>query len=274
MQTAIKPILKYPGAKWNCAEWVTSHLPETPHYIEPFCGSAAVYFNLPWKPEHAVLNDVAGDIVNLFKVIRGQGEELAALVEMTPWSLAEYRESFERTTDPLENARRFLVNAWQMHGTRTHAASKGQGWRKVGIQGHAATVSVWNRLPGCLLDATRLLKQAEIDQCPAVDLIRRYAGDDVLIYADPPYVLHTRSHTMYQYEMTDADHTALLDTLDAHPGPVVLSGYHCDLYDTRLAHWHTRERQVSAEKGNIRTEVLWLNQTCIDRLGYGPLFST
>jgi DNA adenine methylase len=94
----------------------------------------------------------------------------------------------------------------------------------------------------------------------------------VLIYADPPYPLSTRSGKMYQHEMTDADHLTLLDALDAHPGPVVLSGYHCALYDDRLRHWSTREKQAQAEKGNTRTEVLWLNQTCIDRLGYGPMF--
>ena len=41
----------------------------------------------------------------------------------------------------------------------------------------------------------------------------------------------------------------------------------------RLAHWHTREKRVQAEKGNTRTEVLWLNQSCVERLGFGPLFN-
>ncbi len=40
----IKPILKYPGAKWRLAPWIASYLPEHETYIEPYCGSAAVFF--------------------------------------------------------------------------------------------------------------------------------------------------------------------------------------------------------------------------------------
>jgi DNA adenine methylase len=272
MQQTIKPILKYPGAKWSSAEWVVRHLPKTKHYLEPYCGSAAVYFNLTWKPEHVVLNDLSGEIVNLFRVLRTDGDRLAALVDMTPWAREEYELSFMACDDALERARRFIVQTWQMHGTRTHDAAKNQGWRTVGHQGQATTTDLWRKLPERLLSSIRHLQRAEIEHCPAGDLIRRYAGNNVLIYADPPYVRETRSHDIYEHEMTDADHALLLDALAAHPGPVVLSGYHCALYDTRLAHWHTREKQAQAEKGNTRTEVLWLNQVCIDRLGYGPMF--
>jgi DNA adenine methylase len=128
-------------------------------------------------------------------------------------------------------------------------------------------------LPDKLRAAIERARFVEIEHTTALDLISRAASTDTLIYADPPYVPSTRvKKSFYQHEMTDADHLTLLDALDAHPGPVVLSGYHCALYDERLRHWHTREKQAQAEKGNTRTEVLWLNQTCIDRLGMGPMF--
>ncbi len=116
------------------------------------------------------------------------------------------------------------------------------------------------------------LQGVEIEHRPAVNVIERHDTPGILIYADPPYPQKSRRPRMYQHEMTDADHALLLDALDAHPGPVVLSGYHCAFYDDHLRHWHTREKQAQAEKGNTRTEVLWLNQTCVDRLGYGPMF--
>jgi DNA adenine methylase len=74
---------KYPGAKWKIADWVVSHLPKRPVYIEPFAGSAAVYLNLPWVPKHAVLSDVDGEVVNLFRVMRDHGPELAAKIALT-----------------------------------------------------------------------------------------------------------------------------------------------------------------------------------------------
>jgi DNA adenine methylase len=252
----MKPILKYPGAKWALAPWIVQYLPRTPHYVEPYCGSAAVFFNLPWRPKHAVLNDLSGDIVNLFRVIRERGDELAALIEMTPWAREEYELSYTPTDDSLERARRFVVRVWQANSADI---SKAVGWRNVGGQFNASTIPVWRRLPVQLRATCDALLEAEIENTSAVEIVQKYCGVDTLLYVDPPYPLSTRSGKLYAHEMTDADHVALLDALDAHPGPVVLSGYHCALYDDRLRHWQTVETKAQAEKGNTRTEVLWLN---------------
>jgi len=105
---------------------------------------------------------------------------------------------------------------------------------------------------------------SEIENRPAVQLIGEYEHNGVLIYADPPYMWETRSdrdkkRKMYSEDMTDADHVELLEILDKHPGPVLLSGYACPLYDDRLKHWARRTKRAQAEKGQIREEVLWLN---------------
>lgn len=269
---AIKPILKYPGAKWNLAEWIISHFPAHKHYVEPYFGSGAVFFNK--KPAaHEVINDLSDDVVNLFRVIRERGEELAALIEMTPWAREEYELSYVACDDAMERARRFVVKTNQSHGSGSLVSHN--GWSPEPMKSTTTAfkfrLALWRSMPArvrCLAD--RLL-MTEIENRPAIDLITR-CGADTLIYADPPYPLSTRAGKMYQHEMTDGDHMQLLDTLDTHPGPVVLSGYHCALYDERLVHWHVREKQAQAEKGNTRTEVLWLNQVCVDRLGYGPMF--
>ncbi len=255
----IKPILKYPGAKWALAPWIVQHLPRMPHYVEPYCGSAAVFFNLPWRPKHAVLNDMSGDIVNLFRVIRERGDELAALIEMTPWAREEFDLSYTPTDNDTERARRFLVRTWQGHATGgADGIDKKNGWSKRTDLSVIST-STWNRLPRMLITAAKCLSTAEIENCDAIEFITYRNQPDVLLYVDPPYPLSTRAGKLYQHEMTDADHIALLDALDAHPGPVVLSGYACALYDDRLPHWHRVTTQAQAEKGNTRTEVLWLN---------------
>jgi DNA adenine methylase len=274
----MKPILKYPGAKWALASWIVRYLPETPHYVEPFCGSAAVYFNLPWKPRHAVLNDLSGDIVNLFRVIRERGDELAALVEMTPWAREEYERSYEPCDDPLERARRFLVRTWM--GMKRDGLNNISGWRSAGTTGQRHNGGAkdypaeWRQAAVRVRETAEGLRYAEIDNTSAIKAVSRHNAADVLIYADPPYPFLTRTHTSYYaHEMTDADHIALLDVLDAHPGPVALSGYGCALYDDRLPHWRRVTTQAQAEKGNTRTEVLWLNPVLQDRLSLGPLFA-
>lgn len=122
-------------------------------------------------------------------------------------------------------------------------------------------------MPDKILAITERLQGVQIEQQPALELIQRYRRADVLIYADPPYPLETRSGRMYKHEMTDADHAELLDVLDEHPGPVLLSGYDNTLYNERLRHWHREERQALAEAGRIRTEILWINPVAAEHCG-------
>ena len=82
----MKAIIRYPGSKWAIAEWIISHFPEGYErmvYLEPFTGSGAVFFN---KRPGAVetINDLDGDIVNLFRVLRERSEDLKRALELTP----------------------------------------------------------------------------------------------------------------------------------------------------------------------------------------------
>lgn len=239
-----------------------------PHqvYLEPFFGSGGVFFaKAPAKVE--TINDIDNQVVNLFKVIREQPEELARLVYWTPWARKEYQdlltsardeEYFKTTGDPLEDARRLLVRLWMARGGKTSDRS---GWRH-NIQAKVGNccAKVWHKIPERILAVAQRLKDAQIECRPALELIERYRYSEVLIYADPPYVLDTRREKrQYKNEMTDVDHLELLEALDRHPGPVLLSGYACPLYDDQLKHWERRTCRAMAEGGREREEVLWLN---------------
>lgn len=256
----VKPILKYPGAKWSRAGWITSHFPEHRVYLEPYCGSAAVFFTKS-KSEHEVLGDLNGNITNFFTALRTRGPELALAIALTPWSEAEYEmceKVHEGTGDALEDARRFMVWCWQAHGTQLGKSK--QSWRHRGTKGNSSTTELWQKVPDRLLAAAIRLKDAEIRNRPALELIAYYHTPDCLIYADPPYVLATRKSTKhYQAEMSDDEHIALLNALNDHPGPVVLSGYDSDLYDALLPGWEKVFMPTVAEHGNVHMEVLWLN---------------
>ena len=114
---------------------------------------------------------------------------------------------------------------------------------------------------------TERLKGVQLEQQPAIELIQRYKRPEVLIYADPPYVLSTRRGRIYKHEMTDQDHIELLDVLDDHPGPVLLSGYANDLYDERLKHWHKETKVVTTEDAKHEEEVLWINPVAAEHTG-------
>lgn len=265
----IKPIMRYPGAKWSRAGWILQHFPRFSRtYVEPYFGSGAVFFSLPEMPEYAVLNDKSKSVVNLFEMIRTRGPELCAQIEMTPWSRDEYDLSFTQSGDPLEDARRFLVRCWQAHGTRLNSKT---GWRNRGSADGGLTYSLWNQVPERIAAVIEKLKHAEIENREALDIIERYSDDEeALMYVDPPYVLATRAGALYEHEMKhDQEHLDLLNALDKHVGPVVLSGYAHPLYDEYLSHWQRVSMPSLAEHGRVRTEVLWLNakvESCQMRL--------
>lgn len=276
---SVGPVLKYPGSKFTIADWIISYMPPHQVYLEPYFGGGGVFFAK--KPAVVeTINDVDGQIINLFRVIREKPEQLANLVYWTPWAREEYQslltsasnvEYFKTTGEPLEDARRLLVRLWMAHGGKT---SDRNGWRH-NVQSKVGNncARVWHNVPERILAAAQRLKDAQIECRPALELIERYRYSEVLIYADPPYVLDTRREKrQYKHEMTNNDHIALLDVLDAHPGPVLLSGYSCPLYNDRLKHWERHSCQSIAEGGRKREEILWLNPIAAEAKSQMTLF--
>ena len=75
-----RPALRYHGAKWRAASWIVACLPEDhDSYIEPFGGSAAVLLNKPRSPIE-VYNDLDGEVVNFFRILRERPEDIPLLV--------------------------------------------------------------------------------------------------------------------------------------------------------------------------------------------------
>jgi DNA adenine methylase len=251
----LQPILKYPGAKWRLAKWILEQMPPHQVYLEPYFGSGAVFFN---KPPVGIetINDIDGDVVNLFKVIREKPAELARLIEFTPWARDEYYESYHRTGDNLEDARRFLVRCWQAYATKIGYRT---GWRH-SAQGLCPNMpEQWAKIPSRVMEVAERLKHAQIENMDAVDIIRKYNHESVLIYADPPYMLGTRSGRIYAHEMTESDHVRLLESLLRHKGSVILSDYDNPLYNNMLQGWKKASRRAVVEAGQSKVEVIWMN---------------
>jgi DNA adenine methylase len=91
-------------------------------------------------------------------------------------------------------------------------------------------------------------------------VIELYMRTDALLYVDPPYVRSTLgTDRMYVHDMTDEEHVVLLDALDRHLGPVLLSAYPSPMYSERLAHWTLVTTSTRVYRGALRVECLWLN---------------
>ena len=250
--------LRYPGSKWSIADTIISHFGEHYHYIEPYFGSGAVFFTKEPSP-HELVNDLNGEVVNFFRALRDQTDELCWLLETTPWSREEYDLSDTGTGDLLEDARRFVVRVWQAHASDL---AKKTGWKNRGSKQRARGMSVrWQRVPSELAEIAHRLKDAEIENRPALDVMKRFSGQNCLIYVDPPYLPSTRTQKMYGREMTEAEHVEMLGVLLAHRGPAVLSGYDNDIYNSALSEWEQAfVKPPKVEKAAIRVEKLWVKR--------------
>lgn len=254
---AVKAILKYPGAKNRIADWICSYIPQHEVYLELFAGSLAVFFSkAPSKIE--TLNDLDGNIVNYFRVIRNKHVELMHALYQTPYARDEYYAAFEgkENESDIERARKFAVRCWQGFGCSNLYRN---GFRSSQQGNSPRTTKEWREIPERLEGASNRLKNAQIENLPAVELLKRYNTPDVFIYADPPYLHGTRKNYLYKHEMEDADHVELLEALINHPGNVMISGYDNDMYNDILTGWRKEQISTQAEGGLKRVETLWMN---------------
>ena len=107
-----RPAFRYYGGKWKLAKWILSHFPAHRVYVEPFSGAASVLLQKP-RAYAEVLNDVDGDIVNLFRVLRDEetARRLQHALELTPFARAEFENAYEPCDEPVERARRLVCRA-------------------------------------------------------------------------------------------------------------------------------------------------------------------
>lgn len=251
----MKSVLKYPGAKNRLAPWICGYIPKHDVYLEPFAGSLAVLFNKP-RSHIETVNDLDGEITNFFRVLRDDCTELERNILFTPFSRIEYEKAYECCDNSIERARRFAVKCWMGFG----CGNLYRNGFKSGQQTHSPNpAKAWSELPDTLGVAADRLKGVQIENLPAVELIKRYDTSDVFIYADPPYLHGTRKNYLYKHEMSDEAHQVLLECLVKHPGKVLLSGYENDLYNTVLYGWTKVKKDTRAEGGRKRTETLWMN---------------
>lgn len=260
-----RAVLRYPGAKWRIADFILQHMPKHHSYLEPFFGSGAVLFRKVPAPIETI-NDINGDVVNLYQVVQRKAKTLAEVVAGIPYARQVYEASLQSNPEAsdVERAARFLTLVWQSYGTR--ADGKNCGWKKDVVGREAAyAVRNWNRLPWWIVAAQERLRQVQIEHRDALQLIRQFNYPKVLIYCDPPYVQSTRScRSSYRYEMDDAAHEELLDVLNKHCGPVMLSGYANELYDAHLHGWERYDTDMVITSGVKRTETLWVKQGAQD----------
>lgn len=265
MTAVRRPILRYHGGKWKLAPWIIQHFPEHRVYVEPFGGAASVLLRKP-RSYAEVYNDLDGELVNLFRVVRDRGAELRDLLALTPFARVEFEASYEPTDDPMEQARRTVMRSFMGFGSNSHNVAT--GFRANSNRSGTTPAGDWRNYPAALDSLIARLQGVIIEHREAAEVMLAHDGPATLHYVDPPYVAATRDGGGdYRHEMTDDQHRHVATVLRNLAGFVVLSGYPCDLYDRELYPGWTRiERSAHADGARDRTEVLWLSPRTTDAL--------
>jgi DNA adenine methylase len=275
---------RWAGGKGRLARWIIQYLPRGRIYVEPFAGAASVFWHLPSPFPIEVLNDLDGDIVNLYRILQDKAkfEELAHRLIFTPYARAEFVRALQILKDPnvsdIDKAWAFFVV--QNQGFGGQAKTPGS-WGRAISEVHnnmAATTSQWRSHLKLLSSWHERLSRVQIDCVDGIACIQYWDTPDTVFYIDPPYVLETRkTRSLYKNEPDLAYHERLVETILAAKGKVMLSCYDHPVYSPLAkAGWHKLTKKTAchmagrirgsklqgagaAEAHVPRTETLYLN---------------
>lgn len=264
------------GGKYSHLKWLLPLLLPARCYVEPFAGSGAVLLNRPISPIE-IYNDLDKNVVNFFKVLRNQTEDLIRELQITPYSREERRQALQDRGDEklseLERARQFFVLARQTRAGQAQVEdlnSWRMTWNAIN-RGLPATVSQWHSGIAGLARVAARLTRVQIECYPALKIIDLYDAPDgsTFFYLDPPYMHETRrgghKSNSYAHEMTDDQHAELAARLHTIHGKAAISGYPSELYEELYADWHRFDMPTTATAGGGsefnagRIECLWTN---------------
>lgn len=262
--TPRRPLLRYHGGKWRLAPWILRHLPPHRVYVEPFGGGASVLLQKP-RSHAEIYNDLDGEVVNLFRVAREDGERLAQTCELTPFARTEFAGAYDPHGDPLEQARRTLIRSFMGFGS-AGASGQSTGFRSNSNRSGTTPAHDWMNYPAHLRAVIQRLRGVVIENRDALEVMARHDSEETVHYVDPPYVHSTRAlrtrAPAYKHEMDDQQHRDLAGALASLRGMVVVSGYRCDLYDELFEGWQRIDAAAHADGARDRVESLWLSPQC------------
>jgi DNA adenine methylase len=266
--TTSKAFFRLAGSKGRLVRKLIPLMPDHIRYVALFGGSGA---DILFKPRSKVeiFNDLNKDGVNAFAVLRSNNNRktLYSWLQFSPYSRLQFSECLgilhSDEPDPVKRAWAFLYCSLTRFGgvdpgictSGNFTVPKTHGLR-----------SDWHNVVERIESVGRRFRDVVLENQTWEEIVARYDSATTFFYCDPPYVLSTRTGRLYQHEMTDKQHAALLDALRQVTGCVMLSGYDSDLYRERLANWRRVDFEVKcsispATTKPRRVESVWMNYT-------------
>jgi len=206
--------LSYVGGKRALAKRIVDILPPHTTYVEAFAGGAQVFFRKP-PSKVEVLNDLDGEIVNIFRVCQVHHEELQrymrfALVSRKYFDLLRATDS--ATLTDVQRAARYLYLLKNSFASLI---------RHPTFHWHVVQPPGFNpeRLPELIEKTHKRLERVQIDCLPYERVLRNYDRPSTLFFLDPPYY----GRKLYRYNFEEADFIKLATRLKGIKGKFILT---------------------------------------------------
>ena len=210
-------LLWYQGGKSYLADFLIETFPKHKCYVEVFGGGASVLLKKN-RSTIEVYNDLYGDVVVFFRVLRDKPELLKEYLTKLPYSREEHdllqkRLLEKEITDDIERASAFFfISNSSFSGEISSSFSTSK------IRNHS--VRFCEKVDALKLFSNRL-RGVVIEKLDFRKCIEKYDGTETLFYLDPPYL--GRKNEYYRINFDYRDHHDLAKILNEVEGKVVLS---------------------------------------------------
>jgi DNA adenine methylase len=258
----MKTPISFYGGKQSLIKKILPLIPDHFCYVEPFLGGGAVFFaKSPSKIE--VLNDIDGYLINFYKVVKTNYQELKKIFDTTLNSRKQYFEARNIFRDKnnfsdVENAWAFWILTQESYKRKFNA---GWGCTKTG---NKMMGIIKNKIENFTEEYCERLRMVQIECKDAIEVIKNYDTEKTFFYCDPPYF---NSECGPYKNYSENDFEMLLKILSAVKGKFLLSSYPSDLLEKYKNNNSWKQIQLekylnmssSQEKSKSKTEVLTAN---------------
>ena len=214
-----KPVIKWAGGKSKVVNQLSKYIPERfNNYHEPFLGGGALFFYLysmiKSNKKEAFLSDSVDELVNLYKIIRDDVDNLISISGKHVYDEQYYYEVRAQDTSKLNNlqrASRFLYLNKTCFNGLYRVNRKGQFNVSFGSYDNPVIID-----ENALLNASIAFKLAELSTGD-FSLVLDKAQKHDFVYLDPPYVPLSATSNFTGYtpgSFSAADHNRLREAFE------------------------------------------------------------
>lgn len=244
----VRTPITYYGGKQMMAPAILQLIPSHKIYVELFLGGGAIYFAKE-PSDMEVINDLNGEVINFYKILRTEYLKLNSLIQATPHSRSLYHDAMVVYKNP--HLFDEIKRAWAFW------ILTNQGWgSKIGswgydIKSNKCTTTNTNKRLEFGLHLEERLSRTQIECQDAIRVLKSRDTQDTFFYIDPPYPNSNQGHYS-GYSMQDF--SELLDALSLIEGKFLLSSYPIDILNEYITKngWYTQHHDKSLSVSNAK----------------------